>query len=113
MSLGFGNVGAYEHFSAENGICLDILAIRPPELHQTCAGIPRDGARRMPVIRGFPAFASFLLIAACRAVFLLACLYRQIPEAACCTEGMANFNARRNLVNGKRIKWAIRTIGII
>ncbi|WP_425102839.1 transporter substrate-binding domain-containing protein [Burkholderia ambifaria] len=26
---------------------------------------------------------------------------------------MANFNARRTLVNGKRIKWAIRTIGAI
>ncbi|WJN79218.1 ABC-type amino acid transport/signal transduction systems, periplasmic component/domain [Burkholderia anthina] len=35
------------------------------------------------------------MITACLAVFLLACLYRQIPEAARCTEGMANFNARR------------------
>ncbi|WP_264162697.1 transporter substrate-binding domain-containing protein [Burkholderia sp. AU28942] len=26
---------------------------------------------------------------------------------------MANFNARRNLVNGKRINWAIRTIGFV
>ena len=29
------------------------------------------------------------------------------------TEGMTIFNTRRNLVNGKRIKWAVRTIGII
>ncbi len=68
-------------------ICLVILAICPFILHQIRAGIPRKEARQSPVFRGFPAFTRFFLINACPAVFLLACLYRQIPEASCRPKG--------------------------
>jgi len=109
------SVGTFSVFSetVESGICLVILIERSDEMHHVRAADHHREARQSPGIRGFPAFARFFLINACRSFFLLACLYRQIPEAACMTEGMTIFNARRKLVNGKRIKWAVRTIGII
>ncbi len=63
-------------------ICLVILGICPRPPHQIRARIPRDEAHWSPVFRGFPAFTRFFLISACPTVFLLACLYRQIPAAA-------------------------------